>query len=105
MICYICKNEVGNVSICPNCKAEIDIDNTEDSEWVNCYTTNDMLEAEMLKGQLLSVGIPVEILSQFDSARMLTVGELSLIKIYTPKPYFDEVRELIPKLLNGDSDE
>ncbi len=105
MVCNICLNEVSEVSICPICGADLEIDNSLDNEWVHCYTTNDMIEAEMLKSQLLSAGIPIEILSQFDSARMLTVGELSLIKIYTPKPYFKEVRELIPELLKGNSDE
>ena len=102
MKCEICNNELTEiVSICPFCGAEIEINNYDSEEWLNFYTTNNMIEAEMLKSQLLSAGIPVEILSQFDTMRMLTVGELSIIKLYTPKPFFDEVRGLTLELLKN----
>lgn len=106
MKCNICNNDIKEVvSICPICGAEMEIGSIDNFEWINFYTTNDMIEAEMLKSQLLSAGFPVEILCQFDSMRMLTVGELSIIKLFTPKPYFDEVRNLALEILNSDLDE
>ncbi len=106
MICNICNNEiVEEISLCPFCGAELEIEESNFSEWINFYTTNSMIEAEMLKSQLLSAGFPVEILSQFDSMRMLTVGDLSIIKLFTPKQYAIEVRNFTTELLNSNYDE
>lgn len=105
MKCEICNNEITEIaSICPICCAELEIENEDSEEWLNFYTTNNIIEAEMLKSQLLSAGYPVEILSQFDSMRMLTVGELSIIKLFTPKPYFEEVRSFALQLLKSDDE-
>jgi hypothetical protein len=49
----------------------------------------------MFKANLESAEIPTQILSQIDSTRMLTVGNLAIVKIYVPLPYVNEALEII----------
>ena len=74
----------------------------EDPEWELVYTTNREIVAEMYKANLEGAGIPVSILSQVDSTRMLTVGNLAIVKIYVPKQFFNSAKEIIDAI-NQDS--
>ena len=59
----------------------------------------------MLKANIESSGIPVEILSQQDTSRMLTVGSLSIIKILVPTEYYKDALEIIIEIeKSGGSD-
>ena len=49
----------------------------------------------MLKGNLENAGIPVSILSQVDSTRMFTIGNLAIVKIFVPSPFYEEAAEII----------
>ena len=74
----------------------------DNSDWELVYTTNREIVAEMYKANLEGAGIPVSILSQVDSTRMLTVGNLAIVKIYVPKQFFNSAKEIIDAI-NSDS--
>ena len=74
----------------------------ENYDWELVYTTNREIVAEMYKANLEGAGIPVSILSQVDSTRMLTVGNLAIVKIYVPKQFLNTAKEII-NAINTDS--
>ncbi len=74
----------------------------ENSDWELVYTTNREIVAEMYKANLEGAGIPVSILSQVDSTRMLTVGNLAIVKIYVPKQFLKTAKDII-NAINSDS--
>lgn len=77
---------------------------TDDIKWVLVYTTNTDLEAEMIKANLKGAGIPCEILSQVDTTRMFSVGELAIVKIFVPSEHKDESIEIINDILKNQSE-
>lgn len=93
--CEICLNTFEEKSICPFCNSRIEISINENTKWVVFYTTNDIIEANYIKGFLEGGNIPAAILSQADSPHILTVGELSIVKIMVPEPYLQEAKEVI----------
>ena len=74
----------------------------ENSDWELVYTTNREIVAEMYKANLEGANIPVSILSQVDTTRMLTVGNLAIVKIYVPKQFLKTAKEIIDAI-NSDS--
>lgn len=70
--------------------------------WVLVYTTNTLLEAEMFKANLENAGIPTQILSQVDTSRMLTIGDLAIVKIFVPSPMLKEAEDLITAIESGE---
>lgn len=106
MICAACnKYYVDGLRTCPECGAAL-LDDAEhevleDSirqlfeSWVMVYTTNTMLEAEMLQANLESADIPVHIHSQIDSSRQLTVGSLAIVKIYVRSSDYHDAMAII----------
>jgi hypothetical protein len=66
--------------------------------WVQVYTTNTLIDAEMFKQNLESARIPVNILSQIDSTRNFTLGELAIVKIFVPEPYYNHALEIIMEI-------
>jgi hypothetical protein len=65
------------------------------SNWELIYTTSKIYEAQMFKANIESAGIPVQILSQQDTSRMFTVGNLAVIKLYVPESDFEEAMNII----------
>lgn len=65
------------------------------NKWELIYTTAKDYEANMFKANIESSGIPVQILSQQDTSRMLTVGNLSIIKLYVPSGDYEEALQII----------
>ena len=102
LICPNCKSviEDESQSICLNYGAVLTVGNIENKRypWALVYTTNTMIDAYMFKANLESAGIPTEILSQVDTTRMLTVGELALVKIYVPSPFYSVAKEIIESI-------
>ena len=72
-------------------------DNEPDPEikWVLVFTTNTEIEGNMYKANLEGAGIPVQVLSQVDSTRMFTVGDLAIVKIFVPEEYVSDALEII----------
>ncbi len=103
--CQICNSEIEDTTTCPVCGAEIEHNNNEEEQypWLLIYTTNTLMNAEMFKVNLESAGIPVQILSQFDSPHQLTVGNLAIVKIYVPSIYETDAREIIEQIESGNS--
>ena len=63
--------------------------------WQLVYTTNTQLEAEHYKANLEGADIPVQILSQFDTSRMITLGDFAVVKIFVPNEYADDAIKII----------
>ncbi|MBI5325258.1 MAG: DUF2007 domain-containing protein [Ignavibacteriae bacterium] len=60
-----------------------------------------MIDAEMFKANLESADIPVHILSQVDSTRQLTIGDLAIVKIYVPSIYETDAKAIIQQIESG----
>ncbi|MCE5305475.1 DUF2007 domain-containing protein [bacterium] len=78
-------------------------DDDNDYDWEIVYTTNREIDAEIYKANLEGAGIPVNILSQVDTTRMLTMGDLAVVKIYVPIQFFNSAKEIIDAI-NSESD-
>jgi hypothetical protein len=108
-------NLIGNYMLCPHCSALIQdegqsiclecgkVIDSEDIEkktypWVQVYTTNTFIDAEMFRQNLESAGIPAHILSQIDSTRHFTLGELAIVKIFVQEPYYNHALEIINEI-------
>ncbi len=92
---------------CPSCGRPHDepIDERHGYPWVLVYTTDRIMDAEMYRAYLESASIPVNILSQVDSAYSLSVGDLAVVKIYVLSPFAVEAKEIIDSINRGfDSD-
>jgi hypothetical protein len=91
-----------NDDICPACGhgyAE-PIDERQHYPWALVYTTNTVIDAEMYRANLEGAGIPVNILSQVDTARAPTLGDLAIVKIYVLSPFATEAKEIIDAINN-----
>lgn len=64
-------------------------------QWKLAAETTDEFSAEIIKGHLESAEIEVSIISQLDSAKLLTTGEQAVVKIYVPLAEIDRARELL----------
>lgn len=93
MICHSCNTHyVNGMSLCPDCGIPL-LDDEESealdqaigelqAEWVHIYTTNTEIDAEMMKGNLQSAGIPTHVLLQIDTTRQFTIGGLAIAKVF-----------------------
>jgi len=103
MKCPICNSEIEAVTVCPVCSTEIELENHDWKQypWLLIYTTNTLIDAEMFKANLESADIPVQILSQIDSTRQLTIGDLAIVKIYVPCIYETDAKAIIGQIESG----
>ena len=75
-------------------------------DWKLVYTTNTQMDAEHYKANLEGANIPVQILSQFDSSRMITVGDFAVVKIFVPEKYYEDAKKIIDDInSHGDSED
>jgi hypothetical protein len=58
----------------------------------------------MLKSNLESGGIPTQIVSQIDTTRMFTLGNLAIVKVYVPHPYYSDAKAIIDLIESGEED-
>jgi len=93
-------NKIEISSICPICESEIDVEFDPAKDWRLLYTTSEIIDGEMLKANLESAGIPVQLLSQVDTTRMLNLGNLAIVKLFVPYQYEYEAKRLLKKILN-----
>ncbi len=63
--------------------------------WVLVYTTNTEADARVIEGMLLANEIPAQVLSQVDSSRGLSIGDLAIAKVYVPADYVVDAEVLI----------
>ncbi len=75
---------------------------TENNDWVQVYSTNTEIDAELIKQNLENNDIPANILSQVDSTRQFTVGFLAIVKIFVEKNNYDKAKEIIDAINNGE---
>lgn len=64
-------------------------------QWKLVAEASDEFSAELIKGHLVSDGIEVSMISQLDSAKLLTIGEQAIVKIYVPLADTDRAKELL----------
>lgn len=77
---------------------------TENNDWIQVYSTNTEIDAELIKQNLENNDIPANILSQVDSTRQFTVGFLAIVKIFVEKNNYDKAKEIIDAINNGEFD-
>ena len=97
--CEICLSEIpSDAEWCPVCGAEQDQKREEPAEeitWAIVKVVNTAIEAELMAGRLRSLGIPAIVLSQVDTTRNFTVGELAIAKVFVPTKYFTQAEQIL----------
>jgi len=104
-VCPNCNYEyVPGIAICPDCNIPL-VDSIElknyselsEEDWVLVYTSFSEIEADMLKENPESSGIPASVLSQKDSSFPVP-GDLSTIKLFVKKADVPEALEFIEEV-------
>jgi len=72
--------------------------------WKLVYTTNLPMDAEHYKANLEGADIPVTILSQFDTSRMITIGDFAIVKIFVPEEYYEDALQIIEDINREQND-
>lgn len=67
-------------------------------QWKLVSATSDEFSAEIIKGHLESADIEVQLISQLDSAKLLTIGEQAVVKIYVPIESYEQAKELLSNI-------
>lgn len=97
--CDICASEVPDgEATCPVCGARQDTEEhhvPEQITWAVIRVVNTAIEAELMAGRLRSHGIPAIVLSQVDSTRNFTVGELAIAKVFVPSFHAVEAENIL----------
>jgi hypothetical protein len=97
-------NKIEISSVCPICDSEIEVVFDPEKDWRLLYTTSEIIDGEMIKANLESAEIPVQLLSQIDSTEKLNLGNLAIVKIFVPYQYMYEAGRIMKTILN-ESDE
>jgi hypothetical protein len=74
-------------------------------EWRIVRTVNTAVEAELMAGRLRALGIPAIVLSQVDTTRNFTVGELAIAKVYVPLPSLEQADTILSTDADVDEDD
>lgn len=74
----------------------------ENIKWELAYTCNTDIEAHHIKANLSGAGIACEILSQVDTTRMFTMGELAIVKLFVPADKLETAKEIIEAIINSE---
>lgn len=97
--CEVCGVEVASdAEWCPVCGAEMGHEYPHADEpiaWEIARTVSTVIEAELMAGRLRGHGIPAIVLSQVDSTRNFTVGDLAIAKIFVPAFYLNEAQRIL----------
>jgi|SRR3990170_6241987 len=104
-VCPNCNYEyIDGIVICPDCNTPLidsnelnNYSNLSEEDWVLVYTSFSEIEADMLKENLESAGIPASVLSQKDSS-FPAPGDLSTIKLFVKKADVPEALEFIQEV-------
>ncbi len=107
--CEICTTEIArDADVCPVCGAEVEkqeslseLIESEEITWTIVRVVSTVIEAELMAGRLRAHGIPAIVLSQVDTTRNFTVGELAVAKIFVPSVYAAKAE----RMLSVDADE
>lgn len=98
-LCEVCGTDVSfDAEWCPVCGAETAREYPEAEEeitWEIVRTVSTVIEAELMAGRLRSHGVPAIVLSQVDSTRGFTVGDLAIAKVFVPAHFLDEAKRIL----------
>lgn len=70
-------------------------------DWVAVCTTSTLYEAEMIRSNLESGGIPAMVLSQGDRMYFTTLGDLAVIEVMVPKDEVEDARRYLAEVGTG----
>ena len=76
----------------------------EKGDWKLIYTCSTELEAHHIKNNLEGAEIPCQILSQVDSTRMFTLGELAIVKLFVPEENYNDAKEILKDIQSNSGD-
>ena len=101
-VCPSCNYEyVEGITICPDCNTRVvkkkDLPKWEElseEDWVLVYKTGDEVEVEMIRANLESAGLEVNVLSQKDH-NFPAPGDLSIVKLSVRKANVQEALNFI----------
>lgn len=99
-VCPNCKYDyIEGIAICPDCNVALvdelkNFNELSEEDWVLVYTTFSLIDADMLKENLISAGISASVLSQKDSS-FPAPGDLSTVKLFVKKADVSEALEFI----------
>lgn len=63
--------------------------------WAQVYQTGDEIEAQLIRGNLESEGIPAQVFSQKDHAFSVGFGDLSPVRVLVPAFAFEDALAVI----------
>lgn len=72
------------------------------NDWVEVYSTSTDYEAYLIKGRLESEGIEARILSQVDTTRQFTLGNLAIVRIYVRNSDLATAKQIIDEVDRGE---
>lgn len=105
--CEVCGIAVApDAEWCPVCGVEMGQAYPQmetEQTWEIARTVSTVIEAELMAGRLRGHGIPAIVLSQVDSTRNFTVGDLAIAKIFVPSSFLDEAQRILAT--DADADE
>lgn len=111
MICPKCEYEyVEGITVCPDCNIELVTKETFEGhlinpeDWVVVITSDNEIEIEMFKDNLMGAEIESLIISQKDRI-FPVVGNLSIIRLLVHKDRAAEAIEIIKDIQNMHTDE
>ncbi len=95
MICPQCKKEVELLEEfkCPECGHQYQV--TEDTEWVIVHESGIEIDAEIFKAHFKSLNIPVQCISQLESAKLVPFGQSAIVKIFVPAEFKEDALKVI----------
>ncbi|MBI4545421.1 MAG: DUF2007 domain-containing protein [Gemmatimonadetes bacterium] len=90
-VCELCQGVGGGPHLCPDHESVAVVDG-----WAQVYTTNDDIEAELIRENLQAEGIQAQVLSQKDHFSFtVALGGLSPVSVLVPADEYGEAQRLI----------
>lgn len=74
------------------------------TQWYLTAEETNEFEAELIRGHLKSANIEAELINQIDSAKLITIGESAVVKIFVRKEDYTKALELLQEI-NSKADE
>lgn len=95
MICPQCKKNVELLEnyICPECGFKYEVN--DDTQWEIIHQAGTEIDAEIIKAHFESFNIPVQIVSQLESAKLVPFGQSAIVKVFVPIEFEEDAMKII----------